>query len=68
MVAYFFRTGIFFNMENGKYCPIFAVVSRNLALFGALFTGLNNAEMYQIEQNDKNTYLHYQYFTKAAYY
>ena len=54
-MAYFFRTGIFFNMENGKYCPIFAVVSRNLALFGALFTGLNNAEMYQIEQNDKNT-------------
>ena len=41
----FFQAGVLFIIEKAYYCPIFAILTH--ALFGVLFSGLNNAMVYQ---------------------
>ena len=41
-MVYFFQAGVPFSIENGKFWPVLALLSRIYALFGAPFTGLNS--------------------------
>ena len=43
----FFQAGVLFSTESAKFWPILAILLRIHALFGVLFTGINNAVAYQ---------------------
>ena len=41
-MVYFFQAGVPFSIENAKFWPVLALLSRIYALFGAPLTGLNS--------------------------
>ena len=49
-MVYFFQAGAPLSIENAKFWPVLAILSRIYALFSAPFTGLNSAVVPKIDK------------------